>query len=142
MSSKSQTHIGACAVSSGLWRGSVEDFLAGCMKYIHGTFFDINGAIDDAEQIKAEIYYKIAPYVTSGIAKKATSLLDALRIGSYSPPLPFQRDHIHVANGTYFLSKDTILNLKLVWCQTNSLLETSDKVIFANIQRVRHFVNA
>ena len=33
-------------------------------------FFDVNGAIGDAEQIKAEIYYKIAPYVTSGIAKK------------------------------------------------------------------------
>ena len=55
-----------------------EDFLAGHpMKCIHGTFFDVNGAIGDAEQIKAEIYYKIAPYVTSGIAKKATTLLDA-----------------------------------------------------------------
>ena len=42
-----------------------EDFLAGHpMKCIHGTFFDVNGAIGDAEQIKAEIYYKIAPDVT------------------------------------------------------------------------------
>ena len=58
-----------------------EDFLAGHpMKCIHGTFFDVNGAVGDAEQIKAELYYKIAPYVTSGIAKKATTLLDALRI--------------------------------------------------------------
>lgn len=66
-----------------------EDFLAGHpMKCIHGTFFDVNGAIGDAEQIKAEIYYKIAPYVTSGIAKKATTLLDALRIRCYSPPIP------------------------------------------------------
>ena len=57
-----------------------EDFLAGHpMKCIHGTFFDINGAIGDAEQIKAEIYRKIAPYVTSNIAKKAASLLDAPR---------------------------------------------------------------
>ena len=83
-----------------------EDFLAGHpMKCIHGTFFDINGAIGDAEQIKAEIYHKISPYVTSNIAKRATSLLDALRIRSYSPPMPFQTDRIHVANGTYFLSK-------------------------------------
>ena len=67
-----------------------EDFLAGHpMKCIHGTFFDVNGAIGDAEQIKAEIYYKIAPYVTSGIAKKATTLLDALRIRCYSPPIPY-----------------------------------------------------
>lgn len=65
-----------------------EDFLAGHpMKCIHGTFFDVNGAVGDAEQIKAEIYYKIAPYVTSGIAKKATTLLDALRIRCYSPPI-------------------------------------------------------
>ena len=77
-----------------------EDFLAGHpMKCIHGTFFDINGAIGDAEQIKAEIYYKIALYVTTNIAKKATTLLDALRIRCYSPPLPFQTDRIHVANG-------------------------------------------
>jgi putative DNA primase/helicase len=53
-----------------------EDFLAGHpMKCIHGTFFDVNGAVGDAEQIKAEIYHKIAPYATSNIAKKATSLL-------------------------------------------------------------------
>ncbi len=84
-----------------------EDFLAGHpMKCIHGTFFDVNGAVGDAEQIKAEIYHKIAPYATSNIAKKATSLLDALRIRSYSPPIPFQTDHIHVANGTYFLSRN------------------------------------
>ncbi|MFG6343847.1 MAG: DNA primase, partial [Lachnospiraceae bacterium] len=84
-----------------------EDFLAGHpMKCIHSTFFDVNGAIGDAEQIKAEIYYKIAPYVTSGIAKKATTLLDALRIRCYSPPIPYQTDRIHVANGTYFLSGD------------------------------------
>ena len=51
-----------------------EDFLAGHpMKCIHGRFFDINGAVGDAEQIKAEIYYKIAPYVTSGIAKKGNN---------------------------------------------------------------------
>ena len=76
------------------------------MKCIHGRFFDINGAIGDAEQIKAEIYHKIAPYVTSNIAKKATTLLDALKIRCYSPPIPYQTDRIHVANGTYFLSKD------------------------------------
>ena len=84
-----------------------EDFLAGHpMKCIHGRFFDINGAVGDAEQIKAEIYHKIAPYVTSNIAKKATTLLDALKIRCYSPPIPYQTDRIHVANGTYFLSKD------------------------------------
>lgn len=82
-----------------------EDFLAGHpMKCIHGTFFDINGAVNDVEQIKKEIYMKIAPYVTTNIAKKATTLLDALRIRCYSPPLPFQTDRIHVANGTYFLT--------------------------------------
>ncbi len=81
-----------------------EDFLAGHpMKCIHGRFFDINGAISDTEQIKAEIYHMIAPYVTSNIAKKATTLLDALRIRCYSPPIPYQTDRIHVANGTYFL---------------------------------------
>ena len=46
-----------------------EDFLAGHpTKCIHGRFFDVNGAVSDMEQIKAEIYQKIAPYVTSNIA--------------------------------------------------------------------------
>ena len=49
-----------------------EDFLAGHpMKCIHGTFFDVNGAIGDVEQIKLEIYNRISPYVTSNIAKKS-----------------------------------------------------------------------
>lgn len=69
-------------------------------------WFDVNGAIGDVEAVKLEIYNKISPYVTSNIAKKAAALLDALRIKSYSQPIPYQTDRIHVANGTYFLSKN------------------------------------
>lgn len=81
-----------------------EDFLSSHpMKCIQGRFFTVDGLVDDEESLKMEIYDRIKDYACCGIAKKATQLLDALRLACYSPPLPVQLDRIHVANGTYFL---------------------------------------
>ena len=44
-----------------------EDFLRTPYEVHTRHFFDVNGAVGDTEQIKAEIYHKIAPYVTSNI---------------------------------------------------------------------------
>ncbi|MDO4557246.1 MAG: DUF5906 domain-containing protein, partial [Lachnospiraceae bacterium] len=73
------------------------------MKCIRGMLFDIDGRIDDVEKIKTEIYEKIEPYAVSNIAKKANSLLDALKIKCYAPPPPIMTDRIHFKNGTYFM---------------------------------------
>ena len=73
------------------------------MKCIQGRFFTVDGLVDDEESLKMEIYGWIKDHTCCGIAKKATQLLDALRLACYSPPLPVQLDRIHVANGTYFL---------------------------------------
>ena len=73
------------------------------MKCIRGMLFDIDGMIDDIERIKTEIYEKIEPYAVSSIAKKANSLLDALKIKCYTPPPSIQTDRIHFKNGTYFM---------------------------------------
>ena len=61
------------------------------MKCIQGRFFTVDGLLDDEESLKMEIYDRIKDYTCCGIAKKATQLLDALRLACYSPPLPIER---------------------------------------------------
>lgn len=73
------------------------------MKCIQGRFFTVDGLLDDEEALRMEIFEQIKDFACSGIAKKASQLLDALKLACYSPPLPVQLDRIHVANGTYFL---------------------------------------
>ena len=73
------------------------------MKCIRGQFFTVDGLVDDENMIRMEIYNRIKPFVTSSVAKKATQLMEALKLACYSEPLPVQLDRIHVANGTYFL---------------------------------------
>ena len=74
------------------------------MLCIHDAFFTTEGWVTDETMLKKEILDRIKPYVTSGVAKRAVNLLDALRVECWSPPLPVFQDRIHVANGTFFLS--------------------------------------
>lgn len=71
---------------------------------INGTFFTVEGRVTDENRLRREILEWIEPYVTSGLAKRVTGLLDTMRVKCYAPPLPVSTDRIHVANGTYFLS--------------------------------------
>ena len=70
------------------------------MKSINGTFFTVDGRVSDENRLKKIIYDRIKPYVTSGIAKKVSNLLDVLRVECYAPGLPLYQDCIHVANET------------------------------------------
>ena len=74
------------------------------MLCIHDAFFTTEGRVTDETMLKKEILDRIKPYVTSGVAKRAINLLDALRVECWSPPLPVFQDRIHVANGTFFLN--------------------------------------
>ena len=73
------------------------------MKCIGGQLFDIDGRIGNEDRIRREILDDIAPYLTSGVAKRTTQLLDAIRLRCYAPVPPVQTDRIHFQNGTYFL---------------------------------------
>lgn len=73
------------------------------MVSVNGTFFTKNGRVTDENLLKKEIYDRIKPYVTGGIARKITGILDVLRVECYCPGLPLYQDRIHVANGTLFL---------------------------------------
>ena len=70
---------------------------------INGAFFTVEGRIFDETRLKKTIYDCIKPYVTSGIAKKVTNLLEVMRMECCEQELPMYLDRIHVANGTVFL---------------------------------------
>ena len=74
------------------------------MLCVHDAFFTTEGRVRDETMLKKDILNRIKPYVTSGVAKRAANLLDALRVECWSPPLPIYQNRIHVANGTLFLS--------------------------------------
>ena len=48
-------------------------------------------------------------YVHKGLAKKVTSLLDALKIMCSVNEMPIQEDRIHFKNGTYFIDEDRFI---------------------------------
>ena len=54
------------------------------MKCIQGRFFTVDGLVDDEESLRMEIYDRIKDYTCCGIAKKASQLLDALKLACYS----------------------------------------------------------
>ena len=70
---------------------------------VNGTFFTVNGIVNDENRLKKEIYDRIKPYVTSNIAKRVTNLLDVMRMEFCADDLLLYQDRIHVANGTYHL---------------------------------------
>ena len=70
---------------------------------VNGTFFTVNGIVNDENRLKKEIYDRIKPYVTSNIAKRVTNLLDVMRMECCAAVLLLYQDRIHVANGTYHL---------------------------------------
>ena len=70
---------------------------------VNGTFFTVNGIVNDEYRLKKEIYDRIKPYVTSNIAKRVTNLLDVMRMECCAADLLLYQDRIHVANGTYHL---------------------------------------
>lgn len=82
-----------------------EDFLsAHPMVCVDGSFFTVEGRVTDEEGIRKQIYEMLRPHFTSGTARRATTLLETLRLEAYTPELPIQEDRIHVANGTLFLN--------------------------------------
>ena len=81
-----------------------EEFLRDyTMITVNGTFFTVNGIVNDENRLKKEIYDRIKPYVTSNIAKRVTNLLDVMRMECCAADLLLYQDRIHVANGTYHL---------------------------------------
>lgn len=81
----------------------VKDFLKEKnMRCIYGKLFDTEGEIEN-ERIRKEIYSKINPYVTTGLANKTESLLSAIKIETMTNDLPIDEDRIDFHNGSFYV---------------------------------------
>ena len=85
--------------------GFCEDFLQKHpMVRVGGSFFTKDGRITDEESVRKEIYEMLRPYLNCGLAKRASGLLEMVKLEAYVPNLPVHEDRLHVANGTLFLN--------------------------------------
>ena len=85
--------------------GFCEDFLQKHpMVRVGGSFFTREGRINDEESVRKAIYEMLRPYLSCGLAKRASALLEMLKLEVYVPNLPVHEDRLHVANGTLFLN--------------------------------------
>lgn len=73
------------------------------MRCIGGTLFTVDGPVESEELVKRQIIDMIQSCITTNLSKRASSLLESLKIQAYSEPLPVELDRIHCANGIYFL---------------------------------------
>lgn len=70
---------------------------------VDGTFFTPKGRMADETDLKQDIYSKLEPYVTSGLARKADSLVEALRLAAYIREYKPMDDKVFLENGALFL---------------------------------------
>ena len=85
------------------------------MLSVNGVFFTVNGRVYDENRLKKVIYDRIKYYVTSGVAKKVSNILDVMRMECCTAKLLLYQDRIHVGNGTYFL--DGTFSLEKDFCR-------------------------
>ena len=57
--------------------------------------------MESEELVKRQIIDMVQSCVTTNLSKRASSLLESLKIQAYSEPLPVELDRIHCANGIY-----------------------------------------
>lgn len=84
------------------------------MRCIGGTLFTVDGPVESEELVKRQIIDMVQNCVTTNLSKRASSLLESLKIQAYSEPLPVELDRIHCDNGIYFL--DGHFEPKKVFC--------------------------
>lgn len=68
------------------------------LKCIGGRFFDYDGLVDE-KALGNEVYRMLRQGVWRGLSKKVVQIMDALRLYTYSEPIPPDLNFIHVQNG-------------------------------------------
>lgn len=73
------------------------------MVSLGGSFFTKDGIVPDEALLKKQIYEELKAFVTAGLSKKVSGLLEVLRMECCVESLPIQEDRILVENGTLYL---------------------------------------
>ena len=86
------------------------------LKCANGTLYTLDGPVEDESEIKQRILENIEEYVTSGLSKKVTNILETIKLLAFSDPFPIEQDCIHLQNGVYHLPDGTFQESRL-FCQ-------------------------
>lgn len=86
------------------------------MVTVNDAFFTVNGRVHDENRLKKVIYDRIKYYVTSGVAKKVTNLLDVMRMECCTAKLSL-----------YEVSSKDLYAVYKLWCDDNALSSLSQK---------------
>ena len=86
------------------------------LKCVNGTLYTLDGPVEDESEIKQRILENIEEYVTSGLSKKVTNILETIKLLAFSDPFPIEQDCIHLQNGVYHLPDGTFQESRL-FCQ-------------------------
>ena len=58
------------------------------LKCVNGTLYTLDGPVEDESEIKQRILENIEEYVTSGLSKKVTNILETIKLLAFSDPSP------------------------------------------------------
>ena len=83
---------------------------------VNGTLYTLDGPVEDESEIKQRILENIEEYVTSGLSKKVTNILETIKLLAFSDPFPIEQDCIHFQNGVYHLPDGSFQESRL-FCQ-------------------------
>ncbi len=61
------------------------------LKCVNGTLYTLDGPVEDESEIKQRILENIEEYVTSGLSKKVTNILETIKLLAFSDPFPLSR---------------------------------------------------
>ena len=86
------------------------------LKCINGTLYTLDGPVEDESEIKQRILENIEEYVTSGLSKKVTNILETIKLLAFSDPFPIEQECIHLQNGVYHLPDGSFQESRL-FCQ-------------------------
>ena len=86
------------------------------LKCVNGTLYTLDGPVEDESEIKQRILENIEEYVTSGLSKKVTNILETIKLLAFSDPYPIEQDCIHLQNGVYHLPDGSFQESRL-FCQ-------------------------
>lgn len=68
------------------------------LRYINGSFFSTMGEVNENE-LAAQIYDTISPYIKSNLGKHTDNIMKALKLKCFSTEIVAAPDEIHVMNG-------------------------------------------
>ena len=71
-----------------------------------GSFFTKDVRITDEKSVRKEIYEMLRPFLSCGLAKRASGLPEMVKLEAYVSNLPVHEDRLHVANSTLFINSE------------------------------------